>query len=82
MTKSTLRRISKTKLLDFGGKDGILADTGPSVVYDLFYKTHVTDDHMLYFKLLMIIVPFGTLILLAKNLKLSKKFLTNSFIMI
>ena len=62
-----LRKISKTKLLDFGGKDGILSDTGPSVVYDLFYKMNVTDDYMLFFKLFMITVPLLTLILLLKK---------------
>lgn len=66
-----LRKISKTKLLDFGGKDGILADTGPSVVYDLFYKMHITDDYMLFFKLFMVIVPLVTLILL--GIKFIKK---------
>ena len=59
-----IRKISKMKLLDFGGKDGIISDTGPSVVYDLFYKMNVTDDYMLFFKLFMIIVPIGTIILL------------------
>lgn len=68
-----IRRISKMKLLDFGGKQGFLFDTVGSSLDDLVYEMHITDGWVLILKIMICLIAFGSLLvvfikLLQKNL--------------
>lgn len=62
-----LRRISKQKLLDFGGKNGFMEDTVSSIIYDFFYETNVTDIYLLILKGFTLVVAYYILVLIIKN---------------
>lgn len=66
-----IRRISKMKLLDFGGKQGFMFDTVGSSLDDLVYEMHITNGWVLTFKTTICIIVFGALFLVL--IKLIKK---------
>jgi hypothetical protein len=62
-----LRRISKMSLLDFGGKNGFLADTVSSIVYDLFYEMYISDFYLTLIKAFVLLLFIGTLIIIIRK---------------
>jgi hypothetical protein len=63
-----LRRISKMSLIDFGGKNGFLADTVSSVIYDLFYEMDIPDFYLTLIKAFVLILFIGTLIIIIRKI--------------
>lgn len=63
-----LRRLSKIGLLDFGGKNGFLADTVGSSIDDLFYEMPAPLFLSVLIKAFIVFVCFGILFLIIINL--------------
>ncbi|MCD6019339.1 MAG: hypothetical protein K0S53_2460 [Bacteroidetes bacterium] len=63
-----LRRLSKKGLLDFGGKNGFLADTVGSSIDDLFYEMAAPFLLSVLIKVFIVCVCFGVLILIFAKL--------------
>lgn len=63
-----LRRLSKIGLLDFGGKNGFLADTIGSSIDDLFYEMATPLFLSVMIKAVILLVCFGILVSIIINL--------------
>ena len=75
-----LRRISKQKLLDFGGENGFIQDTICTSIDDLLYEMHLPDLYYNFIKYSVLgVTLFATVFILIKIVKKDALFLkTNS----
>jgi len=62
-----LRRISKISLLDFGGKNGFMADTVGTAIYSFFYEMNVTPFYETILKGFIVLIVGLVLVIILKT---------------